>query len=191
LYRALLFDLDGTLAETDSLHLPTWVDVLRPYGIEVDEEYYKARISGRSNSKIVEDLLPDLSAEDRRDLAEAKEASFRKHAGELEPLPGLLNFMEEAKDRGLSLALVTNAPERTSRRSFWRLISGCSSTSSCSLTRWDPSSPTRPPTRPRSKGSVSVPTRPSPSRTRPRALPRPSGPASRPSVLPPRKRRRR
>jgi HAD superfamily hydrolase (TIGR01509 family) len=111
LYRALLFDLDGTLAETDSLHLPTWVDVLRPYGIEVDEEYYKARISGRSNSKIVEDLLPDLSAEDRRDLAEAKEASFRKHAGELEPLPGLLDFMEEAKDRGLSLALVTNAPE--------------------------------------------------------------------------------
>jgi HAD superfamily hydrolase (TIGR01509 family) len=111
LYQALLFDLDGTLAETDSLHLPTWVDVLRPYGIEVDEEYYKARISGRSNSKIVEDLLPDLSAEDRRDLAEAKEASFRKHAGELEPLPGLLDFMEEAKDRGLSLALVTNAPE--------------------------------------------------------------------------------
>jgi HAD superfamily hydrolase (TIGR01509 family) len=111
LYRALLFDLDGTLAETDSLHLPTWVDVLRPYGIEVDEEYYKARISGRSNSKIVGDLLPDLSSEDRRDLAEAKEASFRKHAGELEPLPGLLDFMEEAKDGGLSLALVTNAPE--------------------------------------------------------------------------------
>ena len=111
MYRALLFDLDGTLAETDSLHLPTWVDVLRPYGIEVDEEFYKARISGRSNSKIVEDLLPDLSAEDRRDLAEAKEASFRKHAGELEPLPGLLDFMEEAKDRGFSLALVTNAPE--------------------------------------------------------------------------------
>jgi len=111
LYRALLFDLDGTLAETDSLHLPTWVDVLRPYGIEVDEEYYKARISGRSNSKIVGDLLPDLSSEDRRDLAEAKEASFRKHARELEPLPGLLDFMEEAKDRGLSLALVTNAPE--------------------------------------------------------------------------------
>jgi len=111
LYRALLFDLDGTLAETDSLHLPTWVDVLRPYGIEVDEEFYKARISGRSNSKIVEDLLPDLSAEDGRDLAEAKEASFRERAGELEPLPGLLNFMEEAKDRGFSLALVTNAPE--------------------------------------------------------------------------------
>jgi HAD superfamily hydrolase (TIGR01509 family) len=111
LYRALLFDLDGTLAETDSLHLPTWVDVLRPYGIEVDEEFYKERISGRSNSKIVEDLLPDVSAEDGRELADAKEAKFRERAGGLEPLPGLVDFMQEAKSRGLALALVTNAPE--------------------------------------------------------------------------------
>jgi HAD superfamily hydrolase (TIGR01509 family) len=111
LYRALLFDLDGTLAETDSLHLPTWVAVLRPYGLEVDEEFYRNSISGRSNLKIVEELLPDLSAEEGRKLAEAKEASFRERAVELEPLPGLLEFMDESKDRRLSLALVTNAPE--------------------------------------------------------------------------------
>jgi HAD superfamily hydrolase (TIGR01509 family) len=111
LYRALLFDLDGTLAETDSLHLPTWVDVLGPYGIEVDEGFYKERISGRSNSKIVEDLLPDLSTEEGQKLADTKEASFRERAHELEPLPGLLDFMQEANNRGLSLALVTNAPE--------------------------------------------------------------------------------
>jgi HAD superfamily hydrolase (TIGR01509 family) len=111
LYRALLFDLDGTLAETDSLHLPTWVDVLRPHGIEVDEDFYRENISGRSNAKVVEDLLPDLSAEDGRDLTGAKEASFRERAHELEPLPGLLDFMEEGRRRGLSLALVTNAPE--------------------------------------------------------------------------------
>jgi HAD superfamily hydrolase (TIGR01509 family) len=111
LYKALLFDLDGTLAETDSLHLPTWVDVLRPYGIEVDAKFYRESISGRSNSKVVEDLLPDLSTEEGRKLADAKEASFRERAHELEPLPGLLDFMQEAKDRGLSLALVTNAPE--------------------------------------------------------------------------------
>jgi beta-phosphoglucomutase-like phosphatase (HAD superfamily) len=47
LYRALLFDLDGTLAETDSLHLPTWVNVLRPHGIEVDEGFYRDNIRVR------------------------------------------------------------------------------------------------------------------------------------------------
>jgi HAD superfamily hydrolase (TIGR01509 family) len=110
LYRALLFDLDGTLAETDSLHLPTWVDALQPYGIEVDKAFYKQRISGRSNSKIVQDLLPDLSAEEGRKLADTKESNFRERSHELEPLPGLLDFMQEGRDRGLSLALVTNAP---------------------------------------------------------------------------------
>jgi len=60
-YKALLFDLDGTLAETDSLHLPTWVDALEPYGVEVDEEFYRENVSGRDTSEIVRDLLPELS----------------------------------------------------------------------------------------------------------------------------------
>ena len=110
MYRAMLFDLDGTLAETDSLHLPTWLDVLRPHGIEVDEAFYKENISGRSNGEVVRELLPDLSAEVGRDIADAKEASFRERAGELEPLPGLLDFLRASKERGLKTALVTNAP---------------------------------------------------------------------------------
>ncbi len=111
MYRALLFDLDGTLAETDSLHLPTWVDVLEPYGIEVDEEFYKERISGRSTHEIVRDLLPDLTDEEGRSIGDAKEASFRERASELEPLPGLVDFIERGRERGMRIALVTNAPE--------------------------------------------------------------------------------
>ncbi|QIN83594.1 HAD-IA family hydrolase [Rubrobacter tropicus] len=109
-YRALLFDLDGTLAETDSLHLPTWVEVLAPRGIEVDEAFYKENISGKSSADIVRDLLPNLSDEEGRSIFEAKEASFRERAGELEPLPGLLDFLRETKGRGLATGLVTNAP---------------------------------------------------------------------------------
>jgi HAD superfamily hydrolase (TIGR01509 family) len=115
LYRALLFDLDGTLAETDSLHLPTWVDVLEPYGVKVDEEFYRKSISGRNTSEIVRDLLPQLSDEENRSVGDAKEARFRERATELEPLPGLLDFIERGRERGMSIVLVTNAPEENVR----------------------------------------------------------------------------
>ena len=111
MYRALLFDLDGTLAETDSLHLPTWVDALEAYGVEVDEEFYRERISGRSTPEIVRDLLPDLTEEEGASIGDAKEASFRERTTELEPLPGLLDFVQEGKRRGMRIALVTNAPK--------------------------------------------------------------------------------
>ena len=111
MYRALLFDLDGTLAETDSLHLPTWADVLEPYGVRVDEEFYRESISGRNTSEIVRDLLPELSDEENRSVGEAKEARFRERATDLEPLPGLVGFVERGRERGMRVALVTNAPE--------------------------------------------------------------------------------
>ncbi len=111
MYRALLFDLDGTLAETDSLHLPTWVDALEPYGVEVDEAFYRDKISGRSTAEIVRELLPDLTDEQGRSIGDAKEASFRERTSELEPLPGLVDFVERGRERGMQIALVTNAPE--------------------------------------------------------------------------------
>lgn len=112
MYQALLFDLDGTLAETDSLHLPTWAAVLKPHGIEVDEELYRARISGRSNTIIAKDLVPSLTAEEIQAIADAKEEDFRERAVDLEPLPGLVDFIESSRERGLKIALVTNAPKK-------------------------------------------------------------------------------
>ena len=92
------------------MHLPTWVDVLEPYGVEVDEEFYKQSISGRSTGEVVRALLPDLSDEEGRSVGDAKEESFRERASELEPLPGLVDFVERGREQGMRIALVTNAP---------------------------------------------------------------------------------
>jgi beta-phosphoglucomutase-like phosphatase (HAD superfamily) len=63
--RALLFDLDGTLADTDRLHEQAWLETLRSYGIEGDHHFYQTQISGGLNPEIVRRLLPQLSEAER------------------------------------------------------------------------------------------------------------------------------
>ncbi|MEW5856822.1 MAG: HAD hydrolase-like protein, partial [Cyanobacteriota bacterium] len=71
---AILFDLDGTLVNTDQIHYKSWQEILIPYGFDIDENFYKNRISGRLNPVIIQDILPQLSLAEGEQLAEAKEA---------------------------------------------------------------------------------------------------------------------
>lgn len=108
--EALLFDLDGTLADTDPIHMRAWREELADHDLDIDEDFYRANVSGRLNPNIVADLLPELDAQQSNALIERKEARFRDLADRLEPLPGLAEIMAWARTRGIALALVTNAP---------------------------------------------------------------------------------
>ena len=107
---AILYDLDGTLVNTDPVHYQVWRDLLQEFGLEVDETFYQTRISGRLNPVIVQDLLPELSPEAGQQLADQKEARFRALAPLLTPLPGLMTLIQWATHRHLKQAVVTNAP---------------------------------------------------------------------------------
>jgi len=109
--KALLFDLDGTLCNTDAVHFPTWIEVLRPHGIEVTRELYEEKLSGRDDEECVRELLPDLSEEEIQKLLRIEELRARQRASEIGPLPGLRGLLGEAHRRGMPLALVTNSPE--------------------------------------------------------------------------------
>ncbi|MBM0740080.1 HAD family phosphatase [Phormidium sp. CLA17] len=109
---ALLFDLDGTLVNTDPIHFQTWKDILKDYGLTIDRPFYEANFSGRTNAAIVQDLLPHLTELEGRQLSNQKEAEFRSRtAGELQPLAGLSEILVWANDRQLNQAVVTNAPQ--------------------------------------------------------------------------------
>lgn len=108
--KALLFDLDGTVANTDPLHYQTWKAVMAELGMEIDRKFYDANFSGRLNEQIVRDLLPQLSAEEGAKLSAEKEARFRQRATGLEPTPGLWDVLHWMQHHELRRAVVTNAP---------------------------------------------------------------------------------
>jgi beta-phosphoglucomutase len=105
-----LFDLDGTLVNSDSWHFLTWQEVLKEFGISIDQVFYKQYISGRLNGEIVRDILPQLSTEEGLKVADAKEARFRTLGNQLQPLAGLRRVLAWSASRQLKQAVVTNAP---------------------------------------------------------------------------------
>lgn len=116
--QAMLFDLDGTLVNSDPLHYQAWRDTLAHYGLEIDKAFYAARISGRLNTDIVPDLLPELSTEGIERFIEQKELLYRRLATQLIALPGLSHLLAWAGQQHLKLGLVTNAP----RRNAWFML---------------------------------------------------------------------
>jgi HAD superfamily hydrolase (TIGR01509 family) len=107
---AILFDLDGTLVNTDPIHFIAWQKMLNRYGIDIDETFYKSKISGGLNPEILANILPQLSPEEAVEFADEKEAMFRELAPNLQRMPGLTELLTWTETHQIRPALVTNAP---------------------------------------------------------------------------------
>lgn len=106
----LLFDLDGTLTDTDALHLQAFRDLLTPSGRELSHDDYRTRIMGAANDAIMAWLFPDESPARHREIADEKEARFRALARSMQPLAGLPALLGWAARNAIKTAVVTNAP---------------------------------------------------------------------------------
>ena len=107
---ALLFDLDGTMVDTDALHIAAWNAVLAPLGRQIDADFYKARIMGFDAAATGAALFPNADLAAHLAYCETKEAAFRGLVTQLEPTPGLPELLDWADRLGLPKAVVTNAP---------------------------------------------------------------------------------
>ena len=100
--KALLFDIDGTLANTDPLHLKAFNQVLGPHGHVFDHARFSRELQGFANVSIGERFLPDETLERRAAILGEKEEVFRTLvAGQVEPLPGLMALLDRADDAGI------------------------------------------------------------------------------------------
>jgi HAD superfamily hydrolase (TIGR01509 family) len=107
---ALLFDLDGTLVDSDAAHLRAFQRVFAAHGVAVDKQSYFKRIHGSVNSAIARDFLPHLSEAERAMALAAKEARYREDLGAIEAIAGVDALLDFAAAHGLRCAVVTNAP---------------------------------------------------------------------------------
>jgi beta-phosphoglucomutase-like phosphatase (HAD superfamily) len=77
--KAILFDVDGTMADTDVFHRRVYKDLLKPFGIECTDEFYNQHISGKDNVSLHKQLVPHLSKEDGTKLFEGTGTQRQEH----------------------------------------------------------------------------------------------------------------
>jgi beta-phosphoglucomutase len=112
--RAVLWDLDGTLVDSEAFHWQSWVHALSANGVSVTHDQFKATF-GQRNDRILRGWLgPDSSAERIERIAEAKEAEYRRLAAEhgLTPLAGAADWLARLHARGWRQAIASSAPRQ-------------------------------------------------------------------------------
>lgn len=108
---ALLFDIDGTMVESDPLHLAAFNQVFAPYGHTFDQARFSHELRGRTNLAIGAQFLPGESMARQAEVLDQKEALFRDMARSgVAPVDGLIELLDWAEAEGVPVIAVTNAP---------------------------------------------------------------------------------
>ncbi len=110
--RAVLFDCDGVIADSEPLHLRVFRDVLAPLGITITDEEYTDRYLGLDDRGVFEEVLRLHGRGDDRELVAtliaAKARGFRRVlATETRIYPGVVDFIRALA--GVPLAVVSGA----------------------------------------------------------------------------------
>lgn len=119
--RALLFDFDGLIVDTETPSLASWQAVYADHGRELPLERWHT-IIGTVGGFDPLDYLEELHGPIDREAVQARQHEHELKLGEIEVLrPGVLEYLEEAQRLGLRTAIVSSSSRRWVDRHLARL----------------------------------------------------------------------
>ena len=112
----LLFDMDGTLTDSNPTHKEAYTQFFARYDIELTDDDFKEQISGKMNPEIMTYFFKEkkgekLSKERLDELTREKEALYQDlFAPKIKPIKGLHEFLMAVEAAKFPMALATSAP---------------------------------------------------------------------------------
>jgi HAD superfamily hydrolase (TIGR01509 family) len=107
---AVLFDVDGTLVDSNYLHVYAWQRAFDDEGISV-AAWQLHRCIGMDGSKLVGKLSHGAPSEVQARLSDAHSRYYRQVSPLLTPLPGARDLLRRVADLGLQVVLASSAPD--------------------------------------------------------------------------------
>jgi HAD superfamily hydrolase (TIGR01509 family) len=108
--EAVLFDIDGTLVDSNYLHVHAWYRAFADVGVHVDA-WRIHRSIGLDGDTLVATLAEDADDDTRARAKDLNSQYYKELASLLRPLPGARGLLEAVEKLGVQVVLATSAPE--------------------------------------------------------------------------------
>jgi HAD superfamily hydrolase (TIGR01509 family) len=109
---AVLWDLDGTLVDSEEYHWRAWRETLDREGISITRQDFLSSFGQRNDAILGGWLGKDAGAQRIERIGNAKEVRYRELVRRegLAPLPGAAEWVERLHDQGWLQAIASSAP---------------------------------------------------------------------------------
>ncbi|HYG29201.1 MAG TPA: HAD family hydrolase [Allosphingosinicella sp.] len=107
---AVLFDVDGTLVDSNDLHATAWLEAFRHFGLVIPYERVRGQI-GKGGDNLIPSLLPDDIADRLHEEIETfrSELFRRDYLARSRPFPGAADLLRRLHDEDAKLVLATSS----------------------------------------------------------------------------------
>ena len=106
--NVLLFDLDGTLVDTDFIYIKVWNELLKKYNIICDKIFFDYFIKGKSDNAFMSYIDSSITRDKIVEISQKKDELFIEYLQKEQQIliNGALDFFEEHKHH--KIAIVTS-----------------------------------------------------------------------------------
>ena len=109
--NTFLFDLDGTLVNTDDIYIEVWQDILTKYNIVCDNNFFNEFIKGKSDNTFLKYLINDISDEKICEISKQKDNFFIKKLNKTNKdilLEKVLDFFDKIQNSRIAIVTSCN-----------------------------------------------------------------------------------
>ena len=107
--KLLLFDLDGTLVNTDFIYISVWDELLKPYNIHCNKNFFDYFIKGKSDNDFIKFIIPSMTDNEIIQISKKKDKLFKMYIDKNQEIlfDGVMEFFMKNKESN-KIAIVTS-----------------------------------------------------------------------------------
>jgi HAD superfamily hydrolase (TIGR01509 family) len=108
--KAVLFDVDGTLIDSNDLHAAAWVEAFRKYGFEIPFETVRSQI-GKGGDNLIPSLIPPEKLDGKQEEMEDFRSQLyqQSYLPRAVPFPQVRELFERLTQDGVKIVLASSA----------------------------------------------------------------------------------